>query len=128
MDKQKGMTLIGLLLTVIIIVFLGILAMRVVPVYIENYEVKRSLAALNNIDSSQFSSDSMANASMLKGKLINQLDLESIVSIKPEQITVTPNDGKYLVKVHYSVTKPLLANVSLMFDFDESEEVKVGSY
>ena len=128
MYNQKGMTLIGLLLTVVIIVFLGILVMRVVPVYIQNYEIKRSLASLNNLDPSQFSSDPMANVSVLKTRLINQLDLESIGFIKPEQISITPSDGNYLVKLKYSVIKPLIANVSLMFDFEESEEVKVGSH
>ncbi|MCE3044305.1 DUF4845 domain-containing protein [Legionella sp. 16cNR16C] len=128
MYNQKGMTLIGLLLTVVIIVFLGILVMRVVPVYIQNYEIKRSLASLNNLDPSQFSSDPMANVSVLKTRLVNQLDLESIGFIKPEQINITPSNGNYLVKLKYTVIKPLIANVSLMFDFEESEEVKVGSH
>ncbi|KTD45347.1 transmembrane protein [Legionella quinlivanii] len=128
MHNQKGMTLIGLLLTVVIIVFLGILVMRVVPVYIQNYEIKRSLASLNNLDPSQFSSDPMANVSVLKSRLINQLDLESIGFIKPEQINITPSDGNYLVRLKYTVIKPLIANVSLMFDFEESEEVKVGPH
>lgn len=127
MRKEQGITLVGMLSLIVIIICLGVLLMRVVPVYIDNYEVRQSIEALHDLQASNFSTDPMANVTVLRTKLMNQLSVNGIYDIKSEQVTITPaNAGVYLIAIHYVVIKPLVYNVSLMFDFNESEEVIVG--
>ncbi|MGQ3888965.1 DUF4845 domain-containing protein [Legionella sp. CNM-1927-20] len=125
MNKQKGITLIGFLLTAIAIVLIGILVMRIVPVYIQNYEVKSSIKALGNIKD-----DEPVDAGTLKQKLMNQLYINGINDIPAENISVTPTDqeNRYLVTVKYDVIRPVISNIKLLFNFNESQEVTVGSH
>lgn len=128
MHKQKGFTVIGMLVFILSLVMVVILITRVMPAYLDDYQVKNSIRSLRDLDASFFSDDPMTNVSVLKSKLIAQLDINGVKDIKNDQIQVTPGDqGKYLVKVKYTVIKPLLYNVSLMFDFDEAEEISVHS-
>ena len=127
MRKHQGMTLIAMLLTMATVVIVGILVMRVVPVYIHHYEVISSLKALNKIPSSEFSADPAANAEVIRTRLIKQFDMNSIYQIKPEQIVIGPSeDGKFNVSVKYQVIVPVVANARLLFDFEANQEVKAG--
>ena len=124
MHHQKGMTLIGMLLTMATVIITGIVVMRVVPVYLEYYEVTSSMKALNTLPATDFSSDPEVNANVLRTKLLNQLYVNSIESITPEQIKLTPDEqGHFNLSIKYQVIKPLVANVSLLFNFEASQEV-----
>ncbi len=128
MRRQQGMTLIGMLLTMTIVIMAGIVVMRIVPVYLGHYEVVTSIKALNKLPPTEFSTDAASNANVLKTKLLNQLYVNSIESIKPEQIILTPNgENKFTLSIKYQVTRPLVANISLLFHFETSEEVKVSA-
>ena len=128
MKKHQGITLVGMLLTMAAVIIAGITLMRIAPVYLEHYGVVSSLKTLNAIPETEFSTDPAANATILKNKLLSQLYVNSIESIKPEQITITPEqDGVFFVSVKYQVIRPLAANIRLLFDFDASQEVKISA-
>lgn len=127
MNKNHGMTLIGMLLTLAVVVAVGITLLRVVPVYIQHFEVVSSVKALNSLPSSDFSEDPASNAAVLRNKLLNQLYVNSIESITPDQILITPDDkGNFTISIKYQVIRPLVANIRLLFDFETSQEVKVS--
>ena len=128
MRKQNGFTAFGLLVLIFYLMVIVIVITRVVPAYIDQYQVKNSIKSLRDLDSSFFSDDPMTNVSVLKSKLVTQLDINGVKDIKNNQIQIVPGDqGKYLVRIKYTVIKPLLYNVSLMFDFDEAEDISVNS-
>lgn len=128
MRTTRGMTLIGMLLTMAIVIFAGIVVMRVVPVYLAQYEIVTSIKALNTLPSTEFTTDPASNAHVLRTKLLNQLYVNSIESITPEQIIITPNgENAFQLSIKYQVIRPLIANVSLLFDFNTSQEVKISA-
>ena len=128
MHNDKGMTLIGMLLTMAVVIFSGIVVMRIVPVYLEQYELITSLKALNSLPPTEFTADPSTNAGVLKSKLLSQLYINSIESITPEQIVIVPDDkGNFQITVKYQVIRPLFANIRLLFDFEASQEVKVSA-
>ena len=128
MQKNRGMTLVGMLLTMAIVIISGVVVMRIVPVYLEYYELTSSMNALNRLPSTDFSTDPAVNANILRTKLLNQLYVNSIESITAEQIKMTPdNQGNFQINVKYQVIRPLVANVSLLFDFEASQEVKISA-
>jgi len=128
MRAEKGMTMMGMLMGVIVFIVLVILLMKVFPVYLKNYELKSSLAALKKIDPTNFSTDPSLNTEVLKNKLSAQLSINSLDDIKPEYITISQGgSNEYLVRVKYRVIRHLFYNISLLFEFDESEEVYIAS-
>ena len=128
MQRFRGMTLIGMLLTMAIVICAGIVVMRVVPVYLSQYELVTSIKALNTLPATEFTTDPASNAHVLRTKLLNQLYVNSIESIAPEQIVITPaGENIFQLSIKYQVIRPLVGNVSLLFDFDTSQEVKVSA-
>lgn len=47
-DPQRGMTVIGMLMLLIILAFAVLIAMKVVPMYIEYYTVKSTIESVRN--------------------------------------------------------------------------------
>lgn len=45
-SKQRGMTVIGMLLLLIVIAFAALIAMKVVPMYIEYYTIKSTIESI----------------------------------------------------------------------------------
>lgn len=128
MKNQKGMTLIGMLMTVALLVMVGIIIMRIVPVYMENYSIVNSIKSLNTTPIASLSGDPLADIAVLKRSLNKRLDINSIDDLKDNQILMSP-DGEHKFKAHlkYQVVRPLVYNMSLLFDFDETYEVVAGS-
>ncbi len=128
MYKQKGMTFIGTVLTIVAIVIAATVIMRVVPVYLQYYSIIQSIDDLNSIPASNLTGDSMQDINELKGALDKHLDINGITSLKENQLTIEPlGANKFMIRLKYQVIKPLIYNVSLLFDFNHSEEVVAGS-
>jgi hypothetical protein len=128
MKNQKGMTLIGMLMTVALLVMVGITIMRIVPVYMENYSIVNSIKSLNSTPIASLSGDPLADIAVLKRSLNKRLDINGIEDLKDNQILMSP-DGEHKFKAHlkYQVIRSLVYNMSLLFDFDETYEVVAGS-
>lgn len=124
MRQEQGMTLIGMILTLAIVVIAGIVILKVVPVYIEYFAVHRSVSSLNRIPASELSVDKVASVQFLHKKLKNQLYVNGI-EIPSQKIKIKPlNDGQFNVSIKYDVVKHIVGHVNLLFEFDVSKEVK----
>ncbi|KTD73019.1 DUF4845 domain-containing protein [Legionella tucsonensis] len=128
MYKQKGMTFIGMLFTVVVIIMAATIVMRVVPVYLQYYSIIKSIKGLNEVSPSSLTGDPMVDVNALKSSLDKRLDINGVESLKGNQLMIEPiGANKFRVKLKYQVIKPLVYNVSLLFDFDHTEEVITGS-
>ncbi len=126
--RQQGMTLIGMLLTMAVVVMIAIVVMRMVPVYIQHFAILESIEALNTIPASSLTGDAMMDSTYLRNSLSKRLDINGIDDLKPNELTIIPNGPyKYKLKLKYQVIRPLVYNVSLLFDFNNIIEVKAGS-
>ena len=128
MQKYKGMTFIGMLLAMVVTATCGLLLIRVVPVYIEHYTLIHAVKSLNSVPISSLSGDPIADVEVLKSSLFKNFDVNGLEQLKEDQLHIIPEgDYKYKIKINYQVIKPLVYNISLMFQFDETQEVIAGS-
>lgn len=127
MSKQQGRTFLGMMTMMAGIIIIAIMGMRIVPVWIDNYQINSSIKSLETLEASLFSDDTVANVQILKDKLMNQLYINGFGDIKADEVAVTPTvPGTYLVTIKYVVVKALAYNMSLLFDFNNAKEVTVG--
>ncbi|MGQ3892814.1 DUF4845 domain-containing protein [Legionella sp. CNM-4043-24] len=128
MQKEQGVTIMGALIGIVFFIVAAIFLMRIVPVYVKSYELHSSILALKQLDPSSFSSEPSLNVEVLKNKLMAQLEINDLDEIKPSdvQIKALENDT-YQIQVKYQVIRPLFYNISLLFDFDELQEVHIAS-
>ena len=114
MRKQKGMSLVGFLIVLAMVVFFAYLGMRVTPIYLEFYSVQN---AMNGVASEPGS----ANFSPfdIKDKMLNRLYVSyTDGNVGVEDIKVVRNNGVFL-QVNYEVRKPVMGNLDVIATFDE---------
>ena len=124
----KGMTLIGMLITLFLVVYIGITIIRVIPVYVENYSIKDSIKGLTQLRDSSITEDDFANIEIIRSALIKRFEINGIYDIKPQQILVSPTKDKtYTIKINYNAIRPLFGNIELLFKFNIEEQVKINA-
>lgn len=125
---QQGITLLTALFRIVVFCSFGLIAMQIVPVYLQYYAVLSSVHSLKKLPADELTDINIANVPWLKNKLINQLQINQI-TIPASQIQVTVNaSGHYQVEVNYQVTKPIVAHLSLLFNFHITQEVIPGAH
>lgn len=128
MHKQKGMTFIGLLSVVVLVIMAAIVTMRMVPVYIQHYSIMESVRALHTIPLSSFTGDQQADSEALRRSLTKRLDINGIEDLKEDQVIIESlGENTYSIKIKYQVIRPLAYNVSLLFNFDNTIKVTISS-
>ena len=109
--QQRGITLIGFVILIVLLAAAGIVAFRMIPIYSEFFTIKRILKEIN-----------VENPETTPLQIRSQFDLKSsadyVYDIKSRDLDIVKENGRIVVSVRYQKTVPLLYNVSLLFDFE----------
>jgi len=111
--KQSGLSLIGMLILGVIAALIFILAMRCVPIVNEYFAVKK---IINQIAESGLSPDT--SVSDIRRDFDLRAAADYIDSVKGADLAVVKRGGNFDISVAYERTVPIVANVSLLFQFD----------
>ena len=114
-SKQRGITMFGFLFVAVVFVVIAMLAMKLVPAYIEFFSVKKILATMGQDPS--LSSKSNAE---LRSDFSRRASVDYVTVVKPENLTIDRRGGIVVVSADYEFRTPLVANVSLVVDFSAS--------
>ena len=113
--KQSGMTLIGFIIVLSVVLFISFIGMKIAPIYMEYYSV---VSAMNGVAEERGS----ANYSPydIKVKVLNRLYLSySAENVKEKHIKLIRSKGVHL-QIAYEVRKPVIGNLDVMATFDKS--------
>lgn len=114
--RQHGLSMIGFLFVALVLVFAAMLAMRLVPAYIEFSSVKKVLATMGQSDDLRSKSNAEIRSDFMK-----RAGVSYVTVVKPEDISIDRRGGGApLVTVEYTFRTPLLGNLSLLADFKAS--------
>lgn len=114
--RQRGLTFANFLLVAILLIFLAIFGMRIVPAYVENREIQHILDTIAHDPDMQDATPNDIRNSWDKRALVNNI---TIVNAQDIQIQKMPGGGPVL-SVKYNVKIGLVANASLLLEFDNS--------
>ena len=115
MNKQKGITVVGMLLVAGLVFFVLLIAMKIVPSYIEYWSVKKVLNAMSSDAALQNMSSKEARASFDR-----RAQIDNITAVKGEELEISKEGGEMVVTANYSVKTPLFGNLSACMDFNAS--------
>lgn len=116
-NKQRGLTLTGMLFGSMVLILVAVLGMKVVPVYIDNATIKKNLVAIAADSSLQ-----SASASQIRLAYGKRAQVDGISVISAKDLKIAKDKGKLILSVIYTVEIPLVSNISLKFDFDTTSE------
>ncbi|MES2405757.1 MAG: DUF4845 domain-containing protein [Pseudomonadota bacterium] len=115
MQKQKGATLIGMLLVGIVIVFAAIVVMKIVPAYIEYFSIKKVFGAMAVDPAMKDATNDEVRLSYAR-----RSGIDNITAVKPDDLDISRANGQLVVSAKYRVDKPLFGNLGVYMDFSAS--------
>jgi Tfp pilus assembly protein PilE len=106
--KQRGISLIGLILIFAIIAIVGLLAAKVIPAYTEFRNVMAAAAEAKK------AGGSVANMQATYTKFRQVNDIEAVSA---KDLIISKETGEYEISVDYEKRVPLIANATLLLEF-----------
>jgi len=115
--QQRGLTMIGFLFVAVMLVFVAMLAMKLVPAYIEYFSVKKVLSSMGQ--ESDIKSKSNAE---IRTDFANRASVAYVTVVKPEDLSVDRRGGTPVISANYTFRTKLFGNISLVADFSASSD------
>lgn len=116
-QKQRGVTMIGMVLWGIIIIFVALVAMKLIPAYAEFFTIKK---ILNDIGS-EATVNGMGNAE-IRDRFSKRALIDNISTVSASDLKISRQNGRAVVSVEYTFQAPLVGNLSLLADFNASSD------
>jgi hypothetical protein len=120
-SRQRGLTMFGFLFVAILMVALALLAMKLVPAYIEFFSVKKTLATMGQDPDIR----SKSNAEIRKD-FERRANIAYITVVKPQDLSIYRNGGAPVISAEYEFRTTLAGNVSLVVDFSASSDPRAA--
>lgn len=115
---QRGLTMISWLVVIVFLLFQGVIAMNVIPVYMTDSSVKSIMEGLP--------SDAVAQNATTKGLkplVAKRLSMNSVYTVKPEHITVKKGRAENIVTIEYEPRGTLIGNLEYIVSFKHEARV-----
>jgi hypothetical protein len=111
-----GVTLTGLIVVSVIIIFCLLFAFKIGPAYFEYYAINKQLKAL--------AADPAARGTRreVEGAYVARQTMENIKSVNPSDLVVNKDGNSVVVSAEYSIKVPLFGNLSACMDFNPSSD------
>ena len=119
---QRGMSMLGFLITLSVVIFFAFCAMKIVPMYIEYYSVKKALAS---IASDAQAAD--ATKEKIRSNFARHMQIDYVATVKPEMLKIESTDTGYNLIMNYERREPLFANLDVVGKFNAQQAVVRGA-
>lgn len=115
--RQRGVSMPGFLFAAVVFIAIAMLAMKLVPAYVEFFSVKKILAAMGQ--ESDIRSKSNAE---IRSDFSRRANVGYVTVVKPEDISIDRRGGVPVISVDYVFRTKLIGNASLVVDFSASSD------
>lgn len=114
-NRQLGVSLVGLILGAIALIFVLLLFMKVFPPYLEFFTAKKFIMQI---------AQEQRGGSVLDIRRAWQLKtaIEDVNSINEKDLEITKEGGEVIISFSYRKDVPLFANVGVYLDFAASSK------
>lgn len=118
--KENGLTLIGFLIVLCVVLFFAYAGMRVVPMYLEYHALGNALTKLEDDPSAK-----SLTPQKIKQSIQNSLWASyASNNITNDDIRISKKSAGITVQVAYEVRKPFIGNIEIVGVFDKSVILK----
>jgi hypothetical protein len=120
--KQGGMTMIGFVITLGVVMFFLYCGMKVVPMYTEFYSVKKAMAGL-----AAEPGITSKSKEQVRDLFFRRLYMSYANNVKQDALKIESTGEGLMMTVDYEQRKELLANLDVVGKFHAEQELKRGS-
>jgi len=109
--RQRGLTMIGFLFVLVVVLVVALLSFRVIPAYIEYFSVQKAL------EGALADSQDLSRTDIIR-RLDRRLGADYIDSVRAGDIEVTKSGNVTTVSASWQNKLHLVGNASLVLEFD----------
>jgi hypothetical protein len=122
MNRQRGMTFIGLVLLIAAGLFVVMVGMKLTPAYVEYFTIKKTLKKISEEPGFATMSRKEIMDVYSKASMIDEID-----DVNAKDLVVGKSaGGQNTVSVAYQKVIPIIANVSVLIDFTASTDASAS--
>lgn len=114
MEKQRGITLMGLIVFCAVAGFVGIMAMKLFPSYLEYWSVRKMFKAMEDSGETRGSPLQIRKAYDIRNAI------EDVKSVQSRDLQISNQGGQTVVSAEWSTKVPMVYNISACLDFSVS--------
>ena len=114
-QRQRGLSLIGLLFVGLIVVFLLVIGFKVVPAVTEYIAIEKAVRKINKDG---------ATVGQIRREFENFAIIDDIKSISGKDLDITKENDRVVISYAYSYPIPIMDNVKLVIDFSGSTRTR----
>jgi hypothetical protein len=114
MLRQRGLSLLGMIVVLALLGFFGILAAKLVPSYIEYASVRKIFSAMEK------NGETSGTPNDIRRAYDRRNAIEDVRNVSGRDLEIRNEGGENVVSVDWSVKVPLIANISACIDFSVS--------
>ena len=118
MGKQHGLTLISWVIVLVFLLFQGIIAMKIIPVYLTDSSVTNIMEGLKTDVEARG-----LTTKKLKNLVAKRLRVNSVYSIKPDDIVVKKGRDENIVTIDYEPRGVLFKNLEYIVSFHHEARI-----
>ncbi|MCP1675903.1 hypothetical protein J2T57_003058 [Natronocella acetinitrilica] len=117
--RQRGISLIGMLVVVVLLIFALVIGMRLTPVYLESMEISSIVGQIENNPDLRGASRNEIRATMQRHFQVN-----GIRNIGRDEITFSDTAGGTLMVVEYEARVPMIFNLDAVAKFRKEAVIR----
>ena len=119
MHRQRGLSLISLIITFAFVGFLAVIVMRLLPIYMDDNSIQSAMAAV--------ASEVPPNASIneVRKRLNKNLEINSVSIVKGADFQLTKDGETTSIYIEYEARTAFIANIDFAVMFEH--EVPLGA-
>lgn len=116
MKRQRGVSLSGLMVAVVILIVVALLGMKVAPSAIEYFQILKAVKSV-----AQDNSLKDVSLNDIRVAYVRHMQVGDFKKVEPTDLEITKDEsGNLVISFAYSDKIPLFANVSLLIDYEGS--------
>jgi Domain of unknown function (DUF4845) len=123
MQSQRGITITGFIFFTVFFVYFCILAMRFLPIYMQNYTLQKSLESFTAMPKNFYTGSASVDMERIRNRFMSQLVVDGIEEIPRDALKITPQRSQYLLTLTYERRVGLIANIDAVVHFDLQQTV-----
>lgn len=113
--NQQGMTFLGVIFVGFMVVAVAILAMKLIPPYMEFWSVHKILGAMSNDPSF-----AQMTPRDVQESFDRRANIDYVTVIAGKDLDVSKVRGQTVAEANYNVTVPIVGNLSALIEFHDS--------
>ncbi len=114
-SSQRGMTVIGMLLLIIMLAFIALIAMKVVPLYVQYYTIKSTIESIRKEPQLAQMTTQDIQAGIQK-----RFNIGYVENVKARDLKIRSESGGRVLDLVYQDERPLFYGLSVILKVNET--------